>query len=177
MTIKRIAIGMFIGLLIFGCIITLVIPNIGKINLTNPSLNIGGPNANAGEGTGNNSNMVGGTVLSACQENPAIQIEPLRENGAVIPNAYMGLDLNRTEVDAGLRYVVTIPENVYAQYFQAWDGATWEAVGPTQVTATAWTAWCQNGGWIAEQGFPSGQHRMLNANSLPDPIGQWITRQ
>lgn len=177
MTIKRIAIALLIGLLIFGCITTLVIPNIGKINLTNPSLNIGGPNANAGEGTGSNANMVGGTVLSACQENPAIQIEPLRENGAVIPNAYMGLDLNRTEVDAGLRYVISVPENAYAQYFQAWDGTTWEAVGPTQVTATAWTAWCQNGGWIAEQGFPNGQHRMLNANSLPDPIGQWITKQ
>lgn len=177
MTIKRIAIALLIGLLIFGCITTLVIPNIGKINLTNPSLNIGGPNANAGEGTGGNSNMVGSQTINACAENPALQIEPLRENGQVVPNAFMGLDLNRAEVDAGLRYVISVPENAYAQYFQAWDGTTWEAVGPTQVTATAWTAWCQNGGWIAEQGFPNGQHRMLNANSLPDPIGQWITKQ
>ena len=178
---KKLVIGTLIVVALFACAWLVLIPIIGglDLNFTNPSL-AGGPtdpgNGNLGQ-TGGNANMIGGTVLSACQENPAIQIEPLRENGAVIPNAYMGLDLNRTEVDAGLRYVISVPENAYAQYFQAWDGTTWEAVGPTQVIATAWTAWCQNGGWIAEQGFPNGQHRMLNANSLPNPIGQWITKQ
>lgn len=177
MTIKRIAIALLIGLLIFGCITTLVIPNIGKINLTNPSLNIGGPNANAGEGAGSNPNMVGSQTINACAENPALQIEPLRENGQVVPNAFMGLDLNRTEVDSGLRYVLDIPSGTYVQYFEAWTGTTWEATGPTTVVATAWTSWCQNSGWISEQGFPNGQHRQLNANRLPEAIGQWITKQ
>jgi hypothetical protein len=126
--------------------------------------------------TGSNPNMVGGNVLNPCAANPGLQIQPLVENGTVIPNAFMGLDLNRTEVDAGLRYVLDVPTGTYVQYFEAWTGTTWEAVGPTQVTATAWTSWCNNSGWISQNGFPTGQHRQLNANRLPEAIGQWITK-
>jgi len=197
---KKLVIGTLIVVALFACAWLVLIPIIGglDLNFTNPSL-AGGPtdpgNGNLGQtgnpnmvggptdpGNGNlgqtgNPNMVGGNVLNPCAANPGLQIQPLVENGTVIPNAFMGLDLNRTEVDAGLRYVLDVPTGTYVQYFEAWTGTTWEAVGPTQVTATAWTSWCNNSGWIGQQGFPTGQHRMLNANSLPDPIGQWITKQ
>ncbi len=122
--------------------------------------------------------MVGNRVLSACTAIPDLQIEPLVENSDVVPNAFMGLDLNRQEVDSGLRYEIELPENAYVQYFEAWTGLTWEAVGPTRVTATAWTAWCENAGWLGQQGYDqfTGQHRVLNANNLPEAIGEWITR-
>lgn len=179
---KKTVIGtivLIILIVLFGCgLLTYTVVSGLDLNFTNPSL-AGGPtdpgNGNLGQ-TGN-SNMVGSQTINACAENPALQIEPLRENGQVVPNAFMGLDLNRTEVKAGLRYVISVPENAYVQYFQAWDGTTWEAVGPTQVTATAWTSWCNNSGWISQNGFPTGQHRQLNANRLPEAIGQWITKQ
>lgn len=135
-------------------------------------------NGNPAAANGNNGSMVGGGPLSPCVENTAIQIEPLVENNSVVPNAFMGLDLNRAEVGAGLRYVLTVPADTYIQYFEAWSGQTWEAVGPTTVTATAWTSWCQNAGWLNSVGFnaQAGKHRQLNANKLPEPVGSWVTR-
>ena len=200
-TMKKTVIGtivLIVLIVLFGCgLLTYTVVSGLDLNFAKPSP-AGGPtapgNGNPGQtgnpnmaggptdpGNGNlgqtgNSNMVGSQTINACAENPALQIEPLRENGQVVPNAFMGLDLNRTEVKAGLRYVISVPENAYVQYFQAWDGTTWEAVGPTQVTATAWTSWCNNSGWISQNGFPTGQHRQLNANRLPEAIGQWITK-
>lgn len=123
-----------------------------------------------------NSDMVGGSVLNPCAANPGLQIQPLVENGQVVEQAFMGLDLNAEEVGNGLRYVLDVPAEAYIQYFEAWSGQTWEAVGPTNVTATAWTSWCNNSGWIGQQGFPTGQHRVIDALNMPSPLGQWISR-
>lgn len=177
---KKIVIGTLIVVALFACAWLVLIPVIGGLNLnfTNPSL-AGGPtdpgNGNLGQ-TGGNPNMVGGSVLNPCAANPGLQIQPLVENGQVVEQAFMGLDLNAEEVGNGLRYVLDVPAEAYIQYFEAWSGQTWEAVGPTNVTATAWTSWCNNSGWIGQQGFPTGQHRVIDALNMPSPLGQWISR-
>jgi hypothetical protein len=107
--------------------------------------------------------------------NPGLQIEPLMENGSQVTNAYMGLDLNSQEVANNIRYHVIVPTNAYIQYYQADNHKTFEAVGPTNVVATAYTIWCNNSGWLNQTGYNdhAGQHRQINAKNMPDGLGEW----
>lgn len=132
-----------------------------------------------GEDEPDNDMFVTGGYINPCAtgEDPDNQIEPLVENGDEVPDAFMGLDLNRKEVDSGLRYGIDIPSGTYIQYFVATSGMTFEALGPTKVIATAFTEWCNDEGWIATQDEltnRAGQHRIINAADLPRALGIWF---
>ena len=99
--------------------------------------------------------------------NPELQIEPLVENGETVPDAFMGLDLNRSEVNSGMKYSLYLSSTAYAQFFNAWDGMTRDAKGQGTFESTAYTVWCMSSNYRAEI---SGRFQIMDAKNIPDNL-------
>lgn len=127
----------------------------------------------------------GHTWFGACDSvNKDPSITALKNNGTVVPNAYMFLDKNETQVAAGDYWFITVPANVYGQVFYPMSGLTYQVRGPAKLRVSAATFWCDNGGSTPH----NGQYQMIDAKRIDAKyldknwelagevvIGDWVT--
>ena len=110
-------------------------------------------------------------------------ITHLKENGQVIPNSFMFLDKNETEVPSGDYWFINVPANVYGHVFFPVTGLTYQVRGPVKLQVGVATFWCDNGGSTPHD----GQYQMLDAKRISEDclnsnweleddcaIGDWV---
>ncbi|HBC44668.1 MAG: hypothetical protein UX08_C0024G0004 [Candidatus Collierbacteria bacterium GW2011_GWB1_45_35] len=93
-------------------------------------------------------------------------ITALKNNGQVVPNSFMFLDKNETEVAAGDYWFIDVPENVYGHIFYPITGLTYQVRGPAKLMVSAATFWCDNGGPTPHDGM----YQMVDAKKLADML-------
>ncbi|MBU1070959.1 hypothetical protein KKG65_00930 [Patescibacteria group bacterium] len=86
----------------------------------------------------------------------------LKNNGEVVPNSFMFLDKNETEIAAGDYWFIDVPGDVYGQVFFPITGLTYQVRGPAKLMVGAATFWCDNGGKTPQ----SSQYQMIDAKKI-----------
>jgi len=93
-------------------------------------------------------------------------ITALKNNGQVVPNAFMFLDKNETEIAAGDYWFIDVPANVYGHIFFPVTGLTYQVRGPAKLMVGAATFWCDNGGSTPHDGM----YQMVDAKRLDEML-------
>ena len=107
-------------------------------------------------------------VYDACSsEGLSPDITALKNNGQVVPNAYMFLDKNEDEIAAGDYWLIRVDSFVYGHWFYPVTGLTYQGRGNEDVIKVgAATFWCDNGGSTPH----NGQYQMVDAKKLADML-------
>lgn len=122
--------------------------------------------------------------FNACtSEGLSPDITALKNNGQVVPNSWVFLDKNESEVAAGDYWLIDVPANVYGHIFYPVSGLTYQVRGPAKLMVGTATFWCDNGGSTPHD----GQYQMVDAKKLADmlldknwelagdgAIGRWV---
>jgi len=161
MTIKRIAIFLLVVLLALACVI------FTAPLFINQSMNFG---LGGGGNSDGDTTPIPSVWLNACTSEAQEQVTQLVETGQPVPNAWMFLDKNEAEVATGDLWSIEIPTGVYGQVFIPATGMTYELRGPGRIRVGAATFWCNDTGDTVNH----GNMRLLDAQHLPNPIGQWV---
>ena len=82
-------------------------------------------------------------------------ITALKENGVVIPNAYVFLDKNEEQIAAGDYWFIKVPSYVYGHWYYPVSGLTYQGRGleGTIIQVGTATFWCSNGGSTLHNGM------------------------
>ena len=120
-----------------------------------------------GEIQENDEAIVDTSYFNACtSEGLDDDITALKNNGQVVPNSWMFLDKNETEIAAGDYWFIDVPANVYGHIFYPVTGLTYQVRGPAKLMVGAATFWCDNGGSTPND----GKYQMVDAKKLADML-------